>query len=92
MVRSVQRLALVKRSVKAIPLLLCGLGVAIAYKIAIWNIGAEGQFVLGAIGATAITIYFPNLPGGLYIPLMMGAGMVAGAVWGLCKSHTKNLF
>ena len=40
--------------VKAIPLLLCGLGVAIAYRISIWNIGAEGQFVLGAIGATAM--------------------------------------
>lgn len=78
--------------VKAIPLLLCGLGVAIAYKIAIWNIGAEGQFVLGAIGATAITIYFPNLPGGLYIPLMMGAGMVAGAVWGLFTAIPRTYF
>ena len=72
--------------VKAIPLLLCGLGVAIAYKIAIWNIGAEGQFVLGAIGATAITIYFPNLPGLLYIPIMMVMGIAAGAVWGLCTA------
>lgn len=78
--------------VKAIPLLLCGLGVAIAYKIAIWNIGAEGQFVLGAIGATAITIYFPNLPGVLYIPLMMFAGIAAGALWGLFTAIPRTYF
>ena len=78
--------------VKAIPLLLCGLGVAIAYKITIWNIGAEGQFVLGAIGATAITIYFPNLPGGLYIPLMIFGGIVAGAIWGLCTAIPRTYF
>ena len=78
--------------VKAIPLLLCGLGVAIAYKIAIWNIGAEGQFVLGAIGATAITIYFPNLPGLLYIPIMMVMGIAAGAVWGLCTAIPRTYF
>ena len=78
--------------VKAVPLLLCGLGVAIAYKIAIWNIGAEGQFVLGAIGATAITIFFPDLPGGLYIPLMMLGGMAAGAIWGLCTAIPRTYF
>ena len=78
--------------VKAIPLLLCGLGVAIAYKIAIWNIGAEGQFILGAIGATAITIYFPNLPGGIYIPLMMVTGMFAGAIWGLFTAIPRTYF
>ena len=78
--------------VKAIPLLLCGLGVAIAYKISVWNIGAEGQFILGAIGATAVTIYFPNLPGGLYIPLMMGIGIAAGAAWGLCTAIPRTYF
>ena len=78
--------------VKAIPLLLCGLGVAIAYKISVWNIGAEGQFILGAIGATAVTIYFPDLPGGLYIPLMMGIGIAAGAVWGLCTAIPRTYF
>lgn len=78
--------------VKAIPLLLCGLGVAIAYRISIWNIGAEGQFILGAIGATAVTIFLPHLPGALYIPIMMGAGMLAGAIWGLCTAVTRAYF
>lgn len=78
--------------VKAIPLLLCGLGVAIAYRIAIWNIGAEGQFLLGAIGATAVTIFLPNLPGALYIPLMLIFGIIAGGVWGLFTAIPKTHF
>lgn len=78
--------------VKAIPLLLCGLGVAVAYRIAIWNIGAEGQFLLGAIGATAITIFLPNLPGALYIPLMLIAGIAAGAIWGLFTAFPRTHF
>lgn len=78
--------------VKAIPLLLCGLGVAIAYRIAIWNIGAEGQFILGAVGATSIVILFPNLPGSLYIPLMMVGGIAAGALWGLFTAIPRTYF
>lgn len=78
--------------VKAIPLLLCGLGVSIAYRISVYNIGAEGQFILGAIGATAITIFMPNLPGPLYIPLMMIVGVAAGAVWGLFTAIPRTYF
>lgn len=78
--------------IKAIPLLLCGLGVAIAYRISIWNIGAEGQFVLGAIGATAVTIYFPNLPGSLYLPLMVAAGVIAGGLWGILTAIPRTYF
>ncbi|MDI7741928.1 ABC transporter permease [Lysinibacillus fusiformis] len=78
--------------VKAIPLLLCGLGVAVAYKIAVWNIGAEGQFIFGAIGATAVTIFLPNIPGALYIPLMMLAGIAGGAIWGLFTAIPRTHF
>ncbi|WP_174733446.1 ABC transporter permease [Mesobacillus harenae] len=78
--------------VKAIPLLLCGLGVAIAYRISIWNIGAEGQLIAGAIGATAVTIFAPNLPGPLYIPVMMLAGAAAGAAWGLLTAIPRAFF
>ncbi|MEK3882256.1 ABC transporter permease [Paenibacillus sp. PL2-23] len=78
--------------VKAIPLLLCGLGVAAAYRISVWNIGAEGQLVVGAIAATAVTIYWPNLPGALYIPVMVAAGIAAGAVWGLFTAYPRTRF
>ncbi|MFC4775536.1 ABC transporter permease [Paenibacillus sp. GCM10023252] len=69
--------------VKAIPLLLCGLGVSFAYRIGIWNIGAEGQFTVGAIAATSVVIYWPALPPGIYIPLMIMVGAAAGALWGV---------
>jgi simple sugar transport system permease protein len=52
----------------------------------LWNIGAEGQFLLGAWGASAVVLsgVLPTgTPGIVYIPLMMAAGMLAGAVWGL---------
>jgi ABC-type uncharacterized transport system permease subunit len=78
--------------VKAIPLLLCGLGVSIAYRISVWNIGAEGQFAVGALAATAITIYFPNMPGPLMIPAMLVAGIVTGAFWGLLTAIPRAYF
>lgn len=78
--------------IKAIPLLLCGLGVAIAYKIAVWNIGAEGQFVVGAMAATAITVYFPQLPMPWSIFAMMVAGILAGGVWGMLTALPKIYF
>ncbi|TKC18966.1 ABC transporter permease [Robertmurraya kyonggiensis] len=77
---------------KATPLLLCALGVGIAYRISIWNIGAEGQFILGAIGATAVTIFLPNLPGPLYIPLMVVAGIIFGGLWGLFTAIPRTYF
>ncbi|MHA6484291.1 ABC transporter permease [Paenibacillus sp. strain BS8-2] len=78
--------------VKAIPLLLCGLGVAVAYRISIWNIGAEGQLVVGAIAASAVALYLPGLPGVLYIPVMVISGMAAGAVWGLLTAVPRTYF
>ncbi|MDI3257020.1 MAG: ABC transporter permease [Kyrpidia sp.] len=78
--------------VKAIPLLLCGIGVALAYRIAFWNIGAEGQFLAGAMGATAVTMYLPHLPGPVDIPAMFVAGALAGAVWGLLPGVLRVYF
>jgi simple sugar transport system permease protein len=78
--------------VKAIPLMLCGLGVSLAYRIQVWNIGAEGQFLVGAIAATAVTIYLPGLPGWLALPTMVAAGLAAGGVWGLFTALPKVLF
>ncbi|AJY75585.1 ABC transporter permease [Paenibacillus beijingensis] len=78
--------------VKAIPLLLCGLGVAIAYKIAVWNIGAEGQFAVGAVAATAVTIYFPEMPMWATIPLMIAFSVVAGGIWGLFTAIPRTYF
>lgn len=78
--------------VKAIPLLLCGLGVAVAYRISVWNIGAEGQFIVGAMGATAVTVYFPGLPHLAAILLMMVFSIGAGALWGLMTAIPRTHF
>ena len=72
--------------VKATPLILTGLACALAFRMRLWNIGAEGQFLLGAWGASAVVL-FPLVPTGtpgiVLIPLMMVAGMLAGGLWGL---------
>ncbi|MBD0383369.1 ABC transporter permease [Paenibacillus sedimenti] len=78
--------------VKAIPLLLCGIGVSIAYRISVWNIGAEGQFLAGAMAATAVTIYFPHLPMYISIPFMVVASIAAGGIWGLLTAIPRTYF
>lgn len=70
--------------VKTIPLLLTALGVSIAFKMLLWNIGAEGQLHMGAIAATGTALYLiPGAPAIIIIPAMVVAGFIGGAVWGL---------
>lgn len=80
--------------VKATPLLLTGLACTLAFRMRLWNIGAEGQLLVGAWGATAV-VMFPLLPAGtpgfILIPAMMLAGAAAGAVWGLMPGLLKAL-
>jgi general nucleoside transport system permease protein len=66
----------------AVPLIFTGLAVAIAFRMRLWNIGAEGQFYLGAFGASAAAYAWPDWPGILLLPVMMIGGMIGGALWG----------
>lgn len=79
--------------VKATPLMLTGLGVAIAFRMLFWNIGAEGQLVMGGFAAGAVALWLPGLlpfiPGWAYIPLMIVAGVLGGAIWGLIPAMLK---
>ncbi len=68
--------------VKATPLLLVGLGICIAFRGGVINIGGEGQLILGALAGTLLGLRFPDLPGWLLVPFALLAGFVAGAVWG----------
>jgi simple sugar transport system permease protein len=81
--------------VKAIPLMLVGLACAVAFRMRLWNIGAEGQFFLGAWGASAVVLT-PLLPPEtsrwVMIPAMMLAGMAAGALWGFVPGFLKARF
>jgi len=70
--------------VKAIPLMLCGLAVAVAAKIRVWNVGGEGQLVLGGIGAAAVALFLaPRVAAPAVLPLMLAAGFLAGGLWAL---------
>jgi len=69
---------------KAIPLLLTGLGVAIAFRARMWNIGGQGQFVMGALAASYLAVTCPvtrDLHAASLLPLMMLAAGAAGALW-----------
>lgn len=68
--------------VKATPLLLVGLGVTIAFRGGIVNIGGEGQMVAGALASTAVSVFLPDWPGFLLLPMAIIAGILAGAIWG----------
>ncbi len=67
--------------VEALPLLICGLSVGIAFRLRFWNIGAEGQFVWGAIGVTWVIQFWTFLPDPLLLPAGILVGMIAGALW-----------
>lgn len=78
--------------VKAAPLILIGLACSIAFRMRLWNIGAEGQFYLGAFGASFIVL-LPVLPAEtsawVFIPVMMISGIIAGALWGFIPGFLK---
>ena len=65
----------------AIPLLLAGLAASIPYRLGLWNVGIDGQMLIGAWMATWVGVLIPTAPGPILIPLMMLAGMIGGAVW-----------
>jgi len=75
--------------IKSVPIFLCSLGVAIAFRLQVWNIGAEGQFALGAVGATWVALRFPDLPGYVLLPAMLIGASLAGGVWGLVPALLK---
>ncbi|MDY7029962.1 MAG: ABC transporter permease, partial [Spirochaetota bacterium] len=68
--------------VKAIPLMLTGLGVTIAFRLRFWNIGAEGQLTFGGVSAAWVALFWsPFLPSWLLLPMVILIGSLAGALW-----------
>jgi simple sugar transport system permease protein len=68
------------------------LGIATAFRMKFWNIGAEGQLYMGAFVATLIVFTFPNLPAPVMLPLMAISGMFFGALWALIPALLKAKF
>ncbi len=67
--------------IKASPLMLIGVGLAIGFKANIWNIGAEGQLAMGAIFGGGIALYFNESSSVLILPAMFLSGIVGGMLW-----------
>lgn len=88
------RYALSDTLVKATPIMLCALGVAIAFRMRLWNIGAEGQLLLGAwaAGGVALRLLPATTPRPLMLGAMLLAGATAGALWGGAAGLLKARF
>ncbi len=81
---------LMETVVKTIPLLITAVGLSVAFRALIWNIGAEGQLLMGAVAATWVALFLmPNAPRWLMIPSMFLAGFIAGAIWGLIPGFLR---
>jgi len=78
--------------VKACPLILTGLACAIAFRTGFFNIGAEGQFYVGAMATTILVLYLPGVPGVLRIALALAAGFLCGGLWALIAAYLKAKF
>ncbi|MGD8621850.1 MAG: ABC transporter permease, partial [Anaerolineales bacterium] len=84
--------AIAETLVKATPLLLVGIGICIAFRADVINIGGEGQMVVGAILATLIGLNLENWPGWMVITVAMLGGFIGGAVWGGIPGFLKAYF
>lgn len=83
---------LTETMVKAIPLMLTSLGVSLAFKMKLWNIGAEGQFYMGAMAASWLPLTHPTLPIYLMLPGMLVLGMISGGLWALLTAIPRAIW
>ena len=74
---------------KATPLIFSGLAVAFAFKAGMFNIGAQGQLLFGAIAAAVVGFGVHGLPAFIHLPLTLLAGMVAGGIYGFIQGALK---
>jgi general nucleoside transport system permease protein len=86
---------LIETMVKATPMMLTGLAVAVAFRMRFWNIGAEGQLVMGGVAAAAVALWLPTfmpfLPSSrwVYLPIILVASILVGALWALIPAFLK---
>ena len=76
----------------AIPLMICALGLSYAFKLKFWNIGAEGQLIMGGIFASYFALFHADWPHWLLMLVMLLAGIVGGALWALLPTLFKVRF
>src|SRR3954462_7541897 len=79
-------------AIKAAPLILIAVGLSICYCSNNWNIGAEGQFTIGAITGSILPVLYPNWHSWTILPLMMLMGMIGGALYAAIPALLKVRF
>ena len=77
---------------KTTPLLLCGLGLALGFRANVWNIGAEGQLLIGALAGGGVALHFPNAHAAVLLPAMMCAGALGGMAWAAIPAWLRTRF
>ncbi|QGZ40318.1 nucleoside ABC transporter membrane protein [Pseudoduganella flava] len=77
---------------KATPLILCGVGLAIGFRADVHNIGADGQLTMGAIAAGCVALYFDDVEAGWVLPLMIAAGALGGMAWAAVPALLRTRF
>lgn len=84
--------ALSELSIKATPLLLIGLGLSVCFRANVWNIGAEGQFMLGTLGATGVALHASPQSSGAFSALVLLGGVLAGMAWAALTALLRDRF
>jgi len=79
-------------AIKAAPLILIAVGLSVCYRSNVWNIGAEGQFIAGAIAGSILPILFPETLGWWVLPAMLLLGMAGGAAYAAVPAFLKARF
>ena len=77
---------------KATPLMLIAVGLAVGFRANVWNIGAEGQFIMGAVGAGGVALYLFGEKHPLLLPLMVVAGALGGMLWAAIPALLRTRF
>jgi len=78
--------------VKATPLLLIALGLAVCFRSNVWNIGAEGQYILGAVTASGVALLADKTTGGWIVPALLIAGVLGGMAWAGLTALLRDRF
>ncbi len=79
-------------AIKAAPLIMIGVGLALCYRANVWNIGAEGQFTLGAISGGGLALALPDAPFVAIYPAILVAGVLGGMAWAAISAWLRTSF
>ncbi len=84
--------ALSELMVKATPLLIIALGLAVCFRSNVWNIGAEGQYVIGAVAAGGVALLADRATGPWIVPAILAAGVLGGMAWAGITAFLRDRF